>query len=128
MSGERLLVIDDESSLREFLTIFLGRHGFEVRTASSGEAGLDVFDAWRPDIVLTDLNMPGIDGMEVLRQVKARAAEAGRDVPVVLITAFGSISRAVEAMRDGAFDYVAKPFINDELRLTVAKSISITRE
>lgn len=127
MSGERILVIDDEAGLRELLSLLFRKYGYDVADAQSGEEGLDRFDRWQPDLVITDLNMPGIDGLEVLRQVKARAAQQGRDVPVLLLTAFGSTAIAVEAMREGAFDYVAKPFHNDELRLLVAKALAMRK-
>ncbi len=127
MSGERILVIDDEAGLRELLGLLFRKYGYLVEGAPSGEEGLDRYDRWQPDLVITDLNMPGIDGLEVLRQVKARAAKSARDVPVLLLTAFGSTATAVEAMREGAFDYVAKPFHNDELRLLVAKALAMRR-
>jgi two-component system response regulator PilR (NtrC family) len=123
--AERVLVVDDEAGLREMLAVLLEREGYETRTASSGEEGLDLFDAWGPSVVLTDLNMPGIDGLELLRQVRARAATSGRDVPVIVITAYGSVANAVAAMREGAFDYVAKPFHNDELRMLVRKALAL---
>jgi two-component system response regulator PilR (NtrC family) len=123
--AERILVVDDEAGLREMLAVLLEREGYEARTASSGEEGLDVFDAWSPSVVLTDLNMPGIDGLELLRQIRARAATSGRDVPVIVITAYGSVANAVAAMREGAFDYVAKPFHNDELRMLVRKALAV---
>jgi two-component system response regulator PilR (NtrC family) len=125
MPHETLLVIDDERTLGEMLGVLFRREGYRVVLAESGEEGLDRYEAVQPDLVLTDLNMPGIDGMEILRQVKARAAAAGRDVPVVLLTAYGSVSTAVQAMREGAFDYVAKPFHNDELRLIVRKALAM---
>ncbi len=125
MSGERVLIVDDESSLREFLSILLERDGYIVRAAPSGERALDVFDGFAPDLVISDLNMPGIDGIELLRQVKSRSAKAGRDVPFILITAFGTVANAIAATREGAFDYVAKPFNNDELRLIVRRALSI---
>lgn len=125
MAGERLLVIDDEPSLREFLTLFFTRDGYDVRTAPSGEKGMEVYSAWHPDLVITDLQMPGISGLDVLRRVRELAAKEGRDVPVLLITAHSTVSTAVEAMREGAFDYIPKPFINEELRLTVAKALAM---
>ncbi len=127
MSGERILIIDDEPALREVLGMVLSRAGYEVRDAPSGEAGLRVFNQWMPDLVITDLTMPGVDGLDVLREVKVRAAERGKDVPVILVTAHGSAASAVEAMKEGAFDYVAKPFQNDELRLTVQKALAMRR-
>ncbi|MSP55489.1 MAG: sigma-54-dependent Fis family transcriptional regulator [Myxococcales bacterium] len=125
MSGERVLIVDDELSLREFLCILFERDGFVVRTAASAERALDAFDDFAPDLVISDLNMPGVDGIELLRQVKTRALKAGRDVPFVLITAYGSVSTAVAATKEGAFDYVAKPFNNDELRLTVRRALAM---
>jgi len=125
MSGERVLIVDDESSLREFLSILLERDGYVVRTASSGERALDIFDGFAPDVVISDLNMPGIDGVELLRQVKSRSHKAGRDVPFILVTAYGTVANAVAATREGAFDYVAKPFNNDELRLIVRRALAI---
>ena len=125
MSGERILIVDDEHSLREFLSILLERDGYVVREASSGERALDAFDGFSPDLVISDLTMPGIDGIELLRQVKARTMKAGRDVPFILITAYGTVANAVAATKEGAFDYVAKPFNNDELRLIVRRALAM---
>jgi two-component system, NtrC family, response regulator PilR len=121
----RILVIDDEPALREVLSMVLTRAGYEVRDAPSGEAGLRVFAQWQPDLVISDLTMPGIDGLEVLRRVRLQAAELRRDVPVILITAYASTGTAVAAMKEGAFDYVAKPFNNEELRLVVQKALAM---
>jgi len=127
VAGERVLVVDDEASLREFLTILFEREGYTVRTASTGEEALALVPGWRPDLVLTDLNMPGMDGIELLRQLKSHATPDAREIPVILVTAYGTIAHAVAAMREGAFDYVAKPFHNDELRLMVAKALALRR-
>jgi two-component system response regulator PilR (NtrC family) len=123
----RVLVIDDEPALREVLTMVLVRAGYSVRDAPSGESGMRVFAQWLPDLVISDLTMPGIDGLEVLRRVRVAAAEQGRDIPVILITAYASTGTAVAAMKDGAFDYVAKPFNNEELRLVVQKALAMRR-
>ena len=125
MPGERLLIIDDEAGLREFMRLFLSREGYEVHSAASGEVGLELYDRLRPDLVLTDLTMPGMNGLEVLRRVKERAAREGRDVPVLLITAYGSVQTAVEAMREGAFDYLPKPFVNEDLRMRISKALAM---
>ncbi|MDP2312480.1 MAG: sigma-54 dependent transcriptional regulator [Pseudomonadota bacterium] len=125
MARERILIVDDEPSLGELLTMLLEREGYVTSRAESAEEGLEQFDALAPDLVLTDLNLPGIDGIELLRQVKTRSAQRGRDVPVVLLTAYGSVATAVLAMREGAFDYVAKPFHNDELRHIVKKALAL---
>ena len=125
MARERVLVIDDEPALSELLCMLLDREGYVTSRARSGEEGLEQYDALEPDLVLTDLNLPGMDGLEILRQVKTRSAQRGRDVPVVLLTAYGSVTTAVQAMREGAFDYVAKPFHNEELRLIVRKALAM---
>jgi two-component system response regulator PilR (NtrC family) len=125
LARERILVIDDEPSLGELLTVLLAREGYVPARAESGEEGLELFDSFAPDLVLTDLNMPGVDGIEILRQIKTRSAQRGHDVPVILLTAYGSVATAVLAMREGAFDYVAKPFHNDELRLIVKKALAM---
>jgi two-component system response regulator PilR (NtrC family) len=125
MARERVLVIDDEPALSELLCMLLDREGYVTSRAQSGEEGLEQYDALEPDLVLTDLNLPGMDGLEILRQVKTRSAQRGRDVPVVLLTAYGSVTTAVQAMREGAFDYVAKPFHNEELRIIVRKALAM---
>ncbi len=127
MAGERILVVDDEASLRELLTILFEMEGYVVRTAASGEEAVDLLDPWAPDLILTDLNMPGMNGRDLLRHVKTRSAQTRKDLPVILLTAFGTIEHAVAAMREGAFDYVAKPFHNDELRSLVRKALDLNR-
>ena len=124
MSNEPVLVVDDDLSMRQFLEILLTRDGYAVRTAASGEAALQAAEETWPRLVLTDLNMPGLSGMDLLRELKARGATAGRpDVTVVMVTAHGSAENAVEAMKNGATDYVMKPFNNDEIRLVVRRAL-----
>ena len=119
----RLLVVDDDLSMREFLKILFVREGYEVEVASSGQqALLRVGQIW-PDLVISDVNMPGMGGLELLRELKTQGAESGRDVDVVMVTAFGKTETAVEAMRNGAIDYVLKPFNNDELKLIVRRAL-----
>ncbi len=122
-----VLVVDDELSMREFLAIFLRRDGYSVSTADSGESALVCAQRQWPDLVLTDLNMPGISGMDLLSSLKTRSAKEGRDVEVVVVTAFGTAESAVDAMRRGAFDYVLKPFDNDDLRVTVRRALERVR-
>ena len=126
-AAPHVLVVDDDLSMREFLAIFMRRDGYSVATADSGEAALVEAQRQWPDLVLTDLNMPGISGMELLSALKTRSANEGRDVEVVVVTAFGTAESAVDAMRRGAFDYVLKPFSNDDLRVTARRALERVR-
>jgi two-component system NtrC family response regulator len=117
-----ILIIDDDTSLRRVLEYNLHEAGYAVATASSGEEGLHLFAEVKPDLVITDMKMPGMDGMEVLRAIKERSPET----LVIIITAFGTVDIAVATMKAGAYDYITKPFNRDELRLTVAKALQFT--
>ncbi len=113
---KRILVIDDEPNVRTVLTMLLEDDGYQVVTAENGEAGLAVIeDGPAVDLVITDLKMPGRDGLSLLRRMR----EIGRDAPVVMITAYGSIEKAVEAMKIGAADFITKPFNKDVIRHVV---------
>jgi two-component system response regulator PilR (NtrC family) len=125
MPKQRILVVDDERSMRDFLGILLVREGYEVDKAGTAELGLEAFLRSPHDLVLTDLNLPGMDGLDLLRELKTRAASSARDVPVIMITAYGTAATAVEAMKRGAFDYVMKPFNNDELKLLVRRALNM---
>ncbi|OJH35614.1 sigma-54-dependent transcriptional regulator [Cystobacter ferrugineus] len=114
----KVLVIDDETNLRKVLAAMLRRDGFDVTVAADGEQGLAEFHKNGADIVVTDLVMPKAGGMEVLRAVNA----ANPDVPVIIITAHGTVDSAVEAIKAGAFDYVTKPFDQSELSAAIAKA------
>ena len=116
-----ILIIDDDTSLRRVLEYNLQEAGYAVATASSGEEGLQRFEETSPALVITDMKMPGMDGMQVLKAVKERSPET----LVIMITAFGTVDIAVEAMKAGAYDYITKPFNRDELRLTVAKALQL---
>jgi len=116
----RILLIDDDVSLREVAAFMLTAAGHEVIAAGDGEEGLACLHD-DPDLVVTDIQMPGIDGMEVLRRIKED--EAGTAPPVIVLTAFGTVEQAVEAMKLGAFTYLLKPFARDELLLTVEQAL-----
>ncbi len=119
-----VLVVDDELSMRQFLQILLDRQGYTVQTATSGEEALQTMKSHDFDLVLTDLSMPGIDGIELVRRIRSgNHLEHGADVPVVLVTAYGTTENAVQAMKEGANDYVCKPFNNDELLMVLRKAI-----
>jgi len=118
----RILVVDDERNMRRVLQGLLQAEGHDVDGATDGDEARAMLRKAEPsyDLVLTDLRMPGSDGMDLLRVVKRRHP----DTPVVLITAHGTVDTAVEAMREGAFDFVTKPFDNDELALVVNRGLA----
>lgn len=118
----KILVIDDDTSLRRVLEYNLQQEGYEVQAASSGEEGLYYFGQSKPNLVITDMKMSGMDGLMVLRSVKERSPET----LVIIITAFGSVDIAVEAMKAGAYDYITKPFNRDELKLAVEKALQFS--
>ena len=119
---QNILIIDDDASLRRILEYNLLEAGYAVTAVASGEEGLRTLQAERYSLVITDMKMPGIDGMGVLTGVK----ELSPETLVIIITAFGTIDIAVEAMKSGAYDYITKPFNRDGLRLTVAKALAFS--
>jgi len=123
MKKSVILLIDDDDSLRRVMEFSLTEAGHTVQTAASGEDGLRLFEKDTFDAVITDITMPGMSGMEVLAKVRQRVPS----IPVIVITAYGTIESAVEAMKRGAFDYITKPFNRDELRLTLEKAIKMRR-
>jgi len=117
MSGAKILVVDDELIVRESLGGWLERDGHKVEKAASGEEALEKCQNTRYDILLLDIKMEGMSGLEVLKKVK----ETDPDVSVVMITAYGSIPSAIEAMKSGAYEYLLKPFDPDELMVLIEK-------
>src|SRR5437867_8496260 len=120
---QRILVIDDEKSMRELLAHVLKRAGYRVTTAENGETGCQLFDMDVYDLVISDISMPGVSGLDVLRRVH----ESVSDTPVILITAYGSKETAIEAVKLGAFDYFEKPFKVEEVRTRVANALAQKR-
>ena len=120
---ERLLVVDDEPSMREFLEIMLAQDGYQVRTASSGEEGFEMFLQDEPDLVLTDVKMPGMSGLDLIRKIRS----LDTSVPVIVITAFASAEDALRAVREGAYDYLSKPFQLDDLRIIMRNALEVRR-
>ncbi len=106
-----ILVVDDEEEIRKILSRILEKEGFKVVTAADGQQAMQKICFETPDAVLLDVRMPGLSGMEVLKKIK----EIDDDLPVVLVTAYADIHQAVTAMKEGAYDYLAKPFDNDEV-------------
>jgi two-component system response regulator AtoC len=119
-----VLVVDDDSEMRRVLRRSLESEGHSVLEADNGKEALRLLEHERVDVVLSDVRMPGLDGMALLRQVAGTAA----DVPVVLMTAFGSVEDAVAAMKDGAADYVRKPFELDEVLVALKRAVRVRRE
>jgi len=119
MTDRRILVVDDEPDMVENCTRILRRAGYRVLATTDPERALALVESERPDVVLTDLKMPGIDGMELMR----RAHELDPTLPIIMITAFGSIESAVAAIKAGAFDYLPKNFSVDELTVDVERAL-----
>jgi len=119
----RVLVVDDEARMAEVTAMALRRAGYECETHNSGAEALAALAEREVDAVVTDWKMEGMDGIELLRRLRQQRPE----LPVILITAHGSVASAVAAMREGAFDYVTKPFDNDELRTVVARALEMNR-
>jgi DNA-binding NtrC family response regulator len=116
-----VLLIDDDDGLRRVTEYQLQEDGYAVVTASDGPSGLAAFDGAPVDLVLTDVRMPEMDGLEVLTRVKAMHA----DLPVIMLTAHGTIDSAVDAMKLGASDYLTKPFSRDQLRAAVRRALDV---
>jgi two-component system NtrC family response regulator len=123
MSGEKILLVDDDASLRKVLEFNLEQEGYGVISASNGDEALKLYDAENPDLVITDIKMPGLDGIDLLKEIKRRDIEK----LVVVITAFGTLDTAIEAMKLGAYDYITKPFNRDELKLVIKKALELQR-
>ncbi|HEV2275473.1 MAG TPA: sigma-54 dependent transcriptional regulator [Acidobacteriaceae bacterium] len=119
MASARIVVVDDDASQRRLIEFWLKEEGYEVMTAADGNAGLRAFEDHSPDLVISDIRMPGLGGLDLLGRIQA----ASPDTPVILITAFGTVTDAVDAMKLGAADYVLKPVNCDELKLSVQRSL-----
>ncbi len=118
-SRSKILVIEDEKNMREILKILLDGEGYDVHIARDGTEGLGCINADIFDLIITDIKMPGIDGIQILR----KAIELSPETLVIVITAFGTTESAVEAMKLGAYDYIHKPFKIDEIRLVVKNAL-----
>ena len=120
---ETVLVVDDEKNYPRILGAVLEEEGFEILTANSGAQALEILHASDIDLVLTDMKMPEMDGIDLLEKIKTRDPQ----LPVIMMTAHGSVDKAVEAMEKGAYSYLLKPFDNDRLIIYVNKAIAIYR-
>jgi DNA-binding NtrC family response regulator len=120
---ERILVVDDEEQMRDLLVKVLERKGYQVSVCGNGVDALAFLEREPADLVVTDVRMPGLSGMEALRAIK----ELNPDIVVIIMTAFGSIDQAVQAVKEGAYDYINKPFKIDEMLLTIEKALDERR-
>jgi len=118
----RVLIIDDEAGIRSILSTLLRGNGYEVQVAESGESGLELYAQFMPAVILLDLKMPGVDGLEVMKTLHGRLKA---DCKTIIMTAHGEVRSAVEAMKRGAFDYLEKPFDNDELLATISRAVEM---
>jgi DNA-binding NtrC family response regulator len=123
MASERILIVDDEDGMRRLLSRVLTREGYETSAVANGAEALRLVASERFDLVVTDIKMPEMDGLQLLAELK----EYEPSLPIIVITAYGTIENAVQALRSGAYDYIAKPFENDEIKLTVAKAFERER-
>src|SRR5687767_14302042 len=119
----RLLIAEDEERLRRLLEMLLGNKGYNLTTVGDGAQAWEQFQTGHFDLVITDLRMPNLDGMALLERIKNYSPST----PVLVITAFGSIDNAVEAMQAGAIDYVTKPFEEAKLSVAIDRALSIGR-
>ena len=120
---ETVLIVDDEKNYPHILSAVLEEEGFEALTAHSGHEALEILGDADVDLVLTDMKMPAMDGMELLERIKAKEL----DIPVIMMTAHGTVDKAVEAMQKGAYTYILKPFDNERLVIYVNKAIAMYR-
>ncbi|MDY0163879.1 sigma-54 dependent transcriptional regulator [Desulfobotulus sp.] len=119
--GKHILVVDDELSMREFLEVMLGREGYTITTAESGAVALKYLESTPYDLLLCDIRLGDMTGLDVLRAAKAKKPDA----PVILISAYATTETAVQAMNAGAYDYLPKPFANKELLLTIGNAMTL---
>ena len=116
----RILVVDDEAGMRDLLRILLEKEGYEVLTAGDGATGLALAMNRAPSLVISDIKMPGLDGVGLLAGLR----EHGFTMPVIMITAYAESESAIQAMKQGAFDYLTKPFKMDEIKLVIRRALA----
>ena len=123
MAAEKILVVDDEQSMTQFLGIVLRKEGYQVTTVNSGRDALEKIRMEPFDIVISDIKMPGMDGIQLLQGIKKHDP----NIPVVLMTAYASQQSAIDAVNMGAFQYLLKNAKNDEIRLAVRNALEIRK-
>ncbi|MCI0407248.1 MAG: response regulator, partial [Acidobacteria bacterium] len=123
MNPFTILIVDDERTLARSIKLFLADQGYEAEVAENGDKALELLDRIRPDLIFLDVNLPGISGIELLKRIK----EYDRNIAVIIMTAYGSIEGAVEAVKLGAFDYIKKPVDLEELKLLAERALEASR-
>jgi DNA-binding response OmpR family regulator len=124
MPGKKILVVDDEPEVRTLMEHFLTARGYEVRIAENGRVGLQALDTFMPDVVLLDMHMPEMDGLETLKHLVARAPS----LPVIMVTVNDDVATTSRLLEAGAADYVPKPFNLDGLEQAINIQLSVTRD
>jgi len=119
MAGQKVLVVDDEQNSREGLSKILTKEGYKVHIAEDGEKALQEAEDYKFDLIITDLRMPDMDGIEVLKKVR----EKNKSIGVVIVTAYGEVNSYLTAMNLGAFEYLNKPIHLEELRRVIKKAL-----
>src|SRR5712691_10738275 len=122
MSGSTVLIVDDERTLARAVKGFLSESGYEAEVAGDAEQALRLLETFRPDVVFTDVRLPGMSGIDLLRRIR----EFDAAIPVIIMTAHGTIEGAVEAVKLGAFDYLKKPVDLEELKLLADRARETT--
>lgn len=120
---ETILIVEDDPAMRLGMSHFLNSSGFLVKECESGDEAIRILKDEDFDLVITDLKLPGCDGLSILKETKAKSSETG----VIIITAFAEIKTAVQAIKEGAFDYIAKPFSNEELLITIERFLKLRK-
>jgi DNA-binding NtrC family response regulator len=115
----RVMVVDDDPETLALLREVVAKEGYEVKTAEDADTALRQLSEWQPDLVITDIHMPGMDGLALLAAIRERTP----DILVILLTAYGSLKTAVDAIKAGAFDYLSKPFVVEDIRLVVRRAL-----
>ena len=123
MRAKKILVVDDEPEVRKLMEHFLIDRGYEVRVAGNGREGLDALDTFTPDLVLLDMHMPELDGLETLKRIAARAPS----LPVIMVTVNDDVETTARLLQLGAADYVPKPFNLDYLEQAINIQLSVPR-
>src|SRR5215475_3863270 len=123
MASERILILDDEPDIAKSWVRILESAGYQCTATTEPREALRVIESEHPDVLLTDLRMPAMDGIEMLR----RAREIDPQMPVIMLTGFASVESAVSAVKAGAFDFLSKSFSNDQLKITVERALTKRR-